>query len=292
MDRYAASIVIPTFNRAALVSHAIETALAQTVPCEVVVCDHGSTDNTPDVVARYKDKLRYVRRECDSGPFFAWLDGLLVTRAEYVHITHDDDWIDRTFIEKCLNMFSSDCAFSFCAANVHRDHQIEPIFQDMFGSGIHDSSAIETFLLSTDLTISPGCALFRRHDAIRSIMPVGLPLASCEYRGAGSDLLLFLLPLLKYPKFGYVNERLADFLSHAGSITTDAVADGSKFAKLKAAYDEARQYYLFLKEAKRENRGARLHRRWLLRKSISDRVRFAYVGRLAQRLLKIFSWYC
>ncbi len=34
-----ASIVIPTFNHARLFSRAIDSALIQTVPCEVVVCD-------------------------------------------------------------------------------------------------------------------------------------------------------------------------------------------------------------------------------------------------------------
>ena len=61
----------------------------------------------------------------------------------------------------------------------------------LFESGVHDAKTIEAILLSVTLTLSPSCAVFRRCDAIRSIMPVGLPVARREYHGAGSDLLLF-----------------------------------------------------------------------------------------------------
>ena len=70
------SIVIPTFNRAKLVSKAIDTALAQTVPVEVIVCDHGSTDATPELAKSYGDKIRYIRKDVDNGPIACWQDGI------------------------------------------------------------------------------------------------------------------------------------------------------------------------------------------------------------------------
>src|SRR5260370_22618408 len=105
-SKYVVSIIIPTFNRANLLSKAIETAISQTIYCEVIVCDHGSKDDTREVVARYKDRVRYIRRELDSGPFFSWLDGILHAGSDFVHITHDDDWIEDNFIEKFLSVFS------------------------------------------------------------------------------------------------------------------------------------------------------------------------------------------
>ena len=62
------TIVIPTFNRSELVQKAIESSLNQTYPCEIIVCDHGSTDNTPTVMKRHKNKILYIRKEKDLGP--------------------------------------------------------------------------------------------------------------------------------------------------------------------------------------------------------------------------------
>ena len=60
------SVIIPTYNRAALLGQAIDSALSQTFPSggqvEVVVVDDESTDATPDVVRGYGDSVRYVRQ--------------------------------------------------------------------------------------------------------------------------------------------------------------------------------------------------------------------------------------
>lgn len=62
------SIVMPTYNRARNLKWALQSLLAQTEPAfEVIVCDDGSTDDTPEVVAAFRGKLnlRYLRQEHD-----------------------------------------------------------------------------------------------------------------------------------------------------------------------------------------------------------------------------------
>lgn len=54
------SIVIPTYNRADLISESIESALCQTYRnIEVIVVDDGSKDNTKEICAKYGDRIRY-----------------------------------------------------------------------------------------------------------------------------------------------------------------------------------------------------------------------------------------
>ena len=55
------SVVIPTYNRAAKVPHAIESVLAQTVTdLEVIVVDDGSSDDTGKILGEiFGDRIRY-----------------------------------------------------------------------------------------------------------------------------------------------------------------------------------------------------------------------------------------
>ena len=58
------TILIPTYNRARWLPGAIESVLAQTErDFTLVISDNASTDETPEVVARYDDpRITYVRR--------------------------------------------------------------------------------------------------------------------------------------------------------------------------------------------------------------------------------------
>jgi glycosyltransferase involved in cell wall biosynthesis len=58
------SVIIPTYNSAALVVEAVESALAQTdAPLEVIVVDDGSTDDTAERLRPYLSRIIYVRQK-------------------------------------------------------------------------------------------------------------------------------------------------------------------------------------------------------------------------------------
>ena len=117
------SIIIPTFNRADFLVECIDSCLAQTQPCEIIVCDHGSTDTTPEVVKKYGDKIKYIRRELDSGVHFCWLDGILHATNDLIHINYDDDWIDPTYIEECMQLFTENVGCVFSDAIAYHDDE-------------------------------------------------------------------------------------------------------------------------------------------------------------------------
>ena len=136
-----ASIVIPVFNRAHLVHRAIESSLAQTEPCEVIVVDHGSTDGITKVVSEYGGRIRYVRCDQDLGPIACWLDGIEHASGKYVHINFDDDWIQPTFMEEALALISPEVGFVYTRVRIHQ-------------SG--EDTGIATFYLSSSASTSPG----------------------------------------------------------------------------------------------------------------------------------------
>jgi glycosyltransferase involved in cell wall biosynthesis len=58
------SVVIPTFNRAHSIAETLDSVLAQEWPAEeIIVVDDGSTDDTAEVLARYRDRITIIRQE-------------------------------------------------------------------------------------------------------------------------------------------------------------------------------------------------------------------------------------
>jgi len=83
--RPGVTIIIPTYDRASLVTRAIDSALGQTYPdLDVVVVDDGSTDDTPDVLTRYRDepRVRIIRLDRNLGVTGAKNVGLANLSAE------------------------------------------------------------------------------------------------------------------------------------------------------------------------------------------------------------------
>jgi glycosyltransferase involved in cell wall biosynthesis len=86
------SVIIPTYNYARFVHRAIDSVLAQTYPdLECVVVDDGSTDETPQVLARYGSRIRVIRKE-KQGPGIARNTGIRAARGEYVAFLDSDDY--------------------------------------------------------------------------------------------------------------------------------------------------------------------------------------------------------
>jgi glycosyltransferase involved in cell wall biosynthesis len=239
------SIVIPTFNRAQLVTRAIDSALAQTIPAQIVLCDHGSSDDTPAVAARYGGRIRYIRREQDRGPIVCWRDGVENATGELVHINYDDDWIDPSFLARTVPLLHEDVGFVYTRTRIHEPGTSASRVLLRHPAGIRPMAQIVQFLLREQLTISPGCALFRRKDVLKNLL-AEVPGALGKYgrnSGVGEDLLLFLLASLDYPRYAHLPEPVSHFLSHPASITTSAGNSGNMGA-LADAYLVAKQYYL------------------------------------------------
>lgn len=91
----AVSLVIPTFNRASLLREAALSALQQgPAVTEVLVCDDGSTDDTPAVcatLAALDSRVVVSRTPVNHGAPAARNRGLALARGEYVMFVDSDD---------------------------------------------------------------------------------------------------------------------------------------------------------------------------------------------------------
>ncbi len=91
------SVVIPTYNRSRDVVRAIESCLAQLGDYdEIVVVDDGSTDDTPDVLQGYVDRLpgvvRAVRQQ-NAGVGAARNTGFAHAAGDYILLLDSDDML-------------------------------------------------------------------------------------------------------------------------------------------------------------------------------------------------------
>lgn len=85
------SVVIPTYNRGDLLAAALDSVFAQTYPrVEVIVVDDGSTDDTPEVVRPYLDRLIYLR-QANGGLSSARNAGMRRASGEYMALMDSDD---------------------------------------------------------------------------------------------------------------------------------------------------------------------------------------------------------
>ncbi len=91
MTEQSLSVIIPTFNSAHLVTQAVESVLAQTLPAqEIVVIDDGSQDDTQIRMRRYAGRVRYIRQS-NQGVSAARNHGVRVSSGSVIGFLDADD---------------------------------------------------------------------------------------------------------------------------------------------------------------------------------------------------------
>ena len=85
------TIIIPTYNRAALLPKAINSVLGQGHDnFELIVVDDGSDDNTAEIIKGY-DNIIYLWQQ-NSGPASARNQGIRAAQHELIAFLDSDDW--------------------------------------------------------------------------------------------------------------------------------------------------------------------------------------------------------
>ncbi|MBI4712895.1 MAG: glycosyltransferase [Planctomycetes bacterium] len=88
------SVIIPTYNRAHLISEALESVFSQTYKnYEVIVVNDGSTDNTEEILNPYLERIKYIYKD-NGGVASAKNTGINNSTAPYIAFLGSDDlWL-------------------------------------------------------------------------------------------------------------------------------------------------------------------------------------------------------
>lgn len=95
------SIIIPVYNQAQYLTEAIESALAQTAPCEIIIVNDGSTDGSLQIAQGYeKSHGIKVINQVNKGLPSARNTGIMNSYGDYILPLDADDMLLETCVEK------------------------------------------------------------------------------------------------------------------------------------------------------------------------------------------------
>ncbi len=117
------SIMMTTYNRAELISEAIESVLLQTYQnWEMIILDDASTDNTRDVIERWLDKdarIIYLPSSINLGISKNRNRGFLTSQGKYIAVLDSDDfWIDPKKLTRQVDFLEKNPEYVVVGTNV------------------------------------------------------------------------------------------------------------------------------------------------------------------------------
>lgn len=126
------SIIIPCYNGGRYLREAVESALNQTYQNkEIIIVNDGSTDGETLSVLRELEKFGTVRiiHQENKGLASARNTGAAVSSGEYMCCLDDDDSIELTYIEKCIEIFKTNTRIGFVYSDVRLFGDIDKVWR-------------------------------------------------------------------------------------------------------------------------------------------------------------------
>src|SRR5262245_50630537 len=100
------TVVLPTFNRSAVLARSIGSVLTQTFKSfEFIIVDDGSTDETRQVVSNLRDpRIQYVFQQ-NQGPSAARNTGVTIANGKYLTFLDSDDEASPQWLDSLVKTF-------------------------------------------------------------------------------------------------------------------------------------------------------------------------------------------
>ena len=131
------SIIMATYNRASLISQAIESVIGQSlIGWELIIADDGSTDNTAEVLREWEAKeprIRYLQLPHAGRIAVVSNAALEAARGKYIAILDDDDrWIDAEKLKKQVAFLDEHPEYVACAGGFRIVNQNDKRIADIY----------------------------------------------------------------------------------------------------------------------------------------------------------------
>jgi glycosyltransferase involved in cell wall biosynthesis len=214
-------VIIPAYNAAAYVADTIQSVLSQTVlPYRVIVVNDGSTDETADVVARFKTGEHAQRvqivTQANAGLSAARNAGIRASQAELLAFVDADDLWAPTKLARQLECFSrgdADLGVVYCGYGLI-DANGARIGETDFDLSHGVRGLVYEQLQHGNLVSGSGSAVIVRRDCFERVGGFDEELPTCE------DWDMWLR-IAKFYTFDYVDEGLVFIRRHGESMQAD-----------------------------------------------------------------------
>lgn len=213
MNNPLVSAIIPTFNRARFLETAVESALNQTYePIEVIVVNHGSTDDTTKIMEDFGSRILGVSigGRGRGGVASPRNEGLRRASGKFVAFLDDDDVWHPAKIEKQVLVMKGHPSLGLVATNARIiDERANPIRDRYFDNLSLESDVVrqlaeDNFVIVSSVLASreivEDCGMFATHPDLFMV----------------EDYLLWL-QIAARAHFALIDEALIDYRSHSGS---------------------------------------------------------------------------
>ncbi|MDL2257222.1 glycosyltransferase [Bacteroidales bacterium OttesenSCG-928-I14] len=154
------SIVTPSYNQGQFIEQTILSVLNQTYKnIQYIIIDGGSTDNTLDIIEKYKDRIDIVISEKDKGQSDAINKGFKLSTGVLVGWINSDDILYPTCVEKLVDSYlkNPNTAIFYCS-NLN--------IIDAFGRIIAKANRTikdKDYLLKKDYTVHQPTSFYNNH---------------------------------------------------------------------------------------------------------------------------------
>jgi glycosyltransferase involved in cell wall biosynthesis len=212
----AVSVIIPAYNVAPFIAEALESLFAQTRrDFEAIVVNDGSTDETEERLAPYRDRIVYLRQE-NMGVMAARNAGIKASRGRFIALLDGDDLWEAEFLETLTRMLESAPDLSVAYPNA--------VFfgSPNFAGRLHQEVFPVAEPITFDRVLRRECYIFGSLVFRRAVLDdVGLFDEALAGQGA-EDFELWLRMLQRGHRFKFTTEALAryrwrhDSLSNTG----------------------------------------------------------------------------
>lgn len=221
------SVVVPNYNYARYFDRRMHSILNQTYQkMEVIILDDSSTDNSIEVIEKYRNEPRVSHIEINTqnsgNVFLQWDKGIKLAKGEIIWIAEADDWCESTMIETLVKAYKSRkgtvLAYSTSLLVEENDR---PLWKVWPSHNRNFSGMVYTrkYLLLENFVMNASSAIFSREAALK---------VNTEYKNIkGAGDYAFWADLVKQGRVAVVNKVLNRFVRHAGTVTDESEFNGT-----------------------------------------------------------------